>query len=157
MAFKMPETFEIQVKGVTETRSRTRLSARGHELLVDEPEARHGTDRAPTPLETLLSSFLACTNVIANVVAEERGIDIRGMDFDLVAHFDTRGVFAKAEVTVPFPVIEVTVTVDADISDHQLDALREDVAKRCPVSVILRGAGSDVRDRWRLGGVAADP
>lgn len=150
MAIDMPQLFTIRVAGESPNRAQTRIRARKHETLIDEPPARHGQDLGPTPLETLLSSYLACTNVIANIVAEEMGITIAGMTSSLRADFDTRGVFAKADVDVPFPTIDVEFDVQTDASEAQVEALRKAVAKRCPVSVVLRAAGSRIDESWRI-------
>lgn len=150
MTISMPDVFKISVKGAAQTAARTEIKARSHIILVDEPKSRHGTDLAATPLETLLSSFLACTNVITNIVAAERGIEINGMEMSLTAHFDTRGVFDKAEVTVPFPRIEMAVVVDTRANKEDVEALGNAVARRCPVSVVLRQAGTRIEDTWSV-------
>lgn len=149
MAFTMPKLFKIAVAGAAETRSRTRLTARRHEILVDEPPDRHGDDRAASPLETMLSSLLACTNVVANIVAEERGVVIRDMKLALTGHFDTRGVMGVEDVTKPFPRIDMEVVLDTNASDADIQALKAAVAARCPIAVILRRAGTEIADVWR--------
>ena len=148
MTLSMPATFKISVSGESVSSACTRLKARKHAVLVDEPKSRGGTDIAATPLETMLSSFLACTNVIANMVALEMGIEIDSLDLSLTADFDTRGAFDTAEVKVPFPRIEMTVVIDTSASEDEIAALKDAVARRCPVSVILREAGSQIEDVW---------
>lgn len=151
MAYTMPSTFKIRLSGEAESVARTRLRAGKHRLLVDEPTARGGTDLAPSPLETFLAAFLACTNVITNIVAEEMEIAIAGMEFALTAHLDTRGVFNKAEVSVPFPLIELEVTIETTASAEKVETLRHAVARRCPISVILRQAGTRIEETWSIG------
>lgn len=156
MAFTMPDTFRIRVSGACPTRARTEIRARQHRTVIDEPPAREGTDLGPSPLETMLSSYLGCTNVVANMIAEEMGITIRRMNLALVGHFDTRGVFNKADVTVPFPVIELVVDIDCDADDRALEELKATLARRCPVSMILRQAGSEIRQTWNRMAAAAE-
>lgn len=114
MAHVMPDLFEIDVKGHAVTHARTEMVARGKVVTTDEPPERGGTDLFATPLETMLSSFLGCTNVIANYVAGLLKIDLRGMELDICGHFDTRGVFGKAKIESPFPVIELRVVLDTE-------------------------------------------
>lgn len=149
-SFTMPEIFTINVEASCPSHAQTRVTARKHTLVIDEPPARHGTDQGPTPLETLLASFLSCTNVIANLLAEEMGIEIRSMEMSLTGHFDTRGVFGRAKVTVPFPTIELAVRVVSDADPAKIEELRAALARRCPVSVILRQAGCNIVDRWTV-------
>lgn len=150
MAISMPDIYKIRVAGAAESAARTVLEARKHTITVDEPAERGGTDLAASPLETLLSSLLACTNVITNMVAARMGIEIEGMSLELVGHFDSRGVFDKAEVTVPFPVIEMKVALRTGAGEAEVTALKQAVATRCPVSVILRQAGCRIDDVWTI-------
>lgn len=147
-SFTMPEVFRIDVQAECPTHARTEVAARGHRLVIDEPPARNGTDLGATPLETLLASYLGCTNVIANMLAQEMGFEIRAMSLRATGHFDTRGVFNKAEVTVPFPRIDLDVQVVTEASQADVEALARALARRCPVSVVLRKAGSDIVETW---------
>ncbi len=149
-SFSMPDTFPITVRAACPTPSRTEVRARRHNLVIDEPPARNGSDMGATPLETLLASFLGCTNVIANMIAEELGIVIVSMELKATAHFDTRGVFDRARVTEPFPRIDLFVTIVTDAEDEAVSRLKTALAERCPVSVILRGAGSTIVEEWTV-------
>lgn len=149
MTAAAPQFFKLRVKGTAETRSRTRAKARQHEVVLDEPPNLHGSDLAANPLETMLSSFIGCTNVVAHTVADERGLNIRGMEFSVTGLLDRRVAAGDETVTIPFPKIELDVVVDTDASDDEIDSLKHTVAKRCPVSVILRQAGTEIVDEWR--------
>lgn len=148
MSNSRPGLFRIRVAGDGVSAARADLTARHHRITVDEPAERGGTDVAATPLETMLAAFLSCTNVIAHVVAGDMGLKIDGMKLEAVGEFDNRGVFAKADVSVPFPRILLEVGLDTDATPDQIEALREAVARRCPVSVILRQAGTRIEERW---------
>ncbi|MEX2241081.1 MAG: OsmC family protein [Burkholderiales bacterium] len=148
----MPETFQIRVAATCPTHARTEAQARHHRLVIDEPPSREGSDLGPSPLETMLAAFLGCTNVVANMIADDMGIHIETMDLKLVGHLDTRGVFGKAEVSVPFPRIELKVDLITDATEPQIDALKRALAKRCPVSVILRAAGCRIEEQWSVSG-----
>ncbi len=105
MPIAMPSTFKISVKAACPSHARTDATMRRHTLVIDEPSERGSTDVGPTPLETLLAAYLGCTNVILNLLAEEMGVILEGLSLALSASFDTRGVFDKAPVAVPFPEI----------------------------------------------------
>lgn len=155
MTFIMPKLFNIRVSGTGVTETRTELKARSHKIVVDEPVDRDGTDMGPSPLETMLSAYLACTNVIANLVAKEKGIEISNMELKLKADFDTRGVFGMADVTIPFPKIELLVDINTSASQSEIDDLRAAVAVRCPVHVILVQAGVIIEDIWTVRNISA--
>ncbi|WP_165929248.1 OsmC family protein [Shimia isoporae] len=144
----MPDLFKIDVAGHAVSHARSEMVARGKVIATDEPPERGGTDLYATPLETMLSSFLGCTNVIANFVAGSMKMDVRDMQFDVCGHFDTRGVFGKAEIGTPFPVIELRVVLDTDANDEQIAKLAKTVGEKCPVSVLLRRAGCEIQENW---------
>ena len=152
VAYKMPAILKIRLDADCQTHSRTEISARQHKIVIDEPPSREGSDLAPTPLETMLSSFLGCTNVVAHVIADEMGIEIAEMDLQLVGHFDTAGFLGTAETDVQFPKIELNADIRNDAAPAQIDELKSRLAKRCPVSVILRKAGTDVVETWNISG-----
>ncbi|MCZ6770485.1 MAG: amidohydrolase family protein [Proteobacteria bacterium] len=56
-----------RISGDCQTGARTKVSIRQHQLLIDEPIERGGTDLGPTPVETMLSALLACTNRITTM------------------------------------------------------------------------------------------
>ncbi|MFY0597825.1 MAG: OsmC family protein [Cognatishimia sp.] len=148
MAHVMPDLFKIDVKGRALSHARTEMVARGKVVTTDEPPERGGTDLFATPLETMLSSFLGCTNVIGNYVAGLLKMDVRSMDFEVCGHFDTRGVFGKAEIESPFPVIELKVILDTDASDEDIAKLQRITGEKCPVSILLRRAGCEIQESW---------
>ncbi|WP_171130368.1 MULTISPECIES: OsmC family protein [unclassified Ruegeria] len=148
MAHVMPDLFKIDVLGHAITHARTEMVARGKVVNTDEPPERGGTNLFATPLETMLSSFLGCTNVIANYVAGLLKIELRGMEMSVCGHFDTRGVFGKAEIASPFPVIELRVVLDTDVGDEQIAELQRMTGEKCPVSVLLRRAGCQIQESW---------
>ena len=149
-SYTMPDLFKITVSAACPTQARTEVSARKHTVTIDEPPARQGTDLGPSPLETLLASFLGCTNVIANMIAAEMGIKIDKMTLRATAHFDTRGVFGRAKVTVPFRRVDLFAQLVTNASAAEIERLRHELAARCPVSVILRQAGAEIVEEWSI-------
>ena len=150
MQSKTPDTVRIAVSGKTFSHTQTKVTARHHEMLIDEPRIRGGTDQAATPLELLLASYLGCTNVIANLIAEEMGISIEHMSMDLVGTWDTRGLFEKADIDTQFTRMELKVDIATDVSEAQVDRLKTALARRCPVSAIFRKAGSEFVETWNI-------
>lgn len=152
VAYEMPTILKIRLDADCQTHSRTEISARQHKVLIDEPPSREGSDLAPTPLETLLSSFLGCTNVVAHVIADEMGIKLDQMELQLVGHFDTAGFLGTADTDIQFPKIELTADIMTDADPAQIDELKSRLAKRCPVSSILRKAGTEIVETWNISG-----
>lgn len=150
MALDLSHIHRFQVEAAATSRCRLEARTRQHTVVVDEPEFAGGSDSAATPLETLLSSYLACLNVISHIIADELGIEIADLSMSLDAAFDTTGVRDSKPATVPFPEIALTMNVTTSASDAEIARLREDLEKRCPVTVILKHAGTKIDATWNV-------
>lgn len=150
MKVKSKPIIRVELEGHCPTMSLTEIRVRKHSFVVDEPAYRHGTDVGPTPLETMLGALVSCTNVISRRIAHERGIQLQIKRIGCVGHLDHRGIDMEADVPVPFPRIELTIEAKSDADEATIDILRAELAKRCPMSVILRQAGSEIIESWSV-------
>ncbi len=142
--------FPIRVEATSGGAARVEARARGHVLVVDEPEERHGTDEGMTPLETLLAAFAGCTNVILHKIAGERGVTLRIGAINVEGHLDPRGVRRNVQVERAFPEIDLEVSCATDADAATLEEIRRELRHRCPVSHVLRASGSEVRETWHV-------
>ena len=147
---KEHKLIKVALEGFAPTASLTEVRVRGHSFVIDEPPYRHGTDVGPTPLETLLGALVACTNVIARRIAMEMKFDLKIDKIDVIGHLDHRGIDRVADVPVPFPTIELHVRATTSGTEQDMVRLREDMNARCPMSVILRQAGSQIVENWQI-------
>lgn len=147
---KEHKLIKVALEGYAPTASLTEVRVRGHSFVIDEPPYRHGTDVGPTPLETLLGALIGCTNVIARRIAMEMKIDLKIDKIDVLGHLDHRGIDRVADVPVPFPTIELKVQATTSGTEEDMLRLREDLNARCPMSVILKQAGSEIVESWEI-------
>jgi uncharacterized OsmC-like protein len=125
---KEHKLIKVALEGYAPTASLTEVRVRGHSFVIDEPPYRHGTDVGPTPLETLLGALIG--------------------KIDVLGHLDHRGIDRVADVPVPFPIIELKVNATTSGTEDDMLRLREDLNARCPMSVILKQAGSQIVESW---------
>jgi len=148
MAIRMKKLIEVKLDAHCPTMSLTQVRTRGHSFVVDEPAFRHGTDVGPTPLETMLGALMSCTHVIARRIAHERGLALEFKAFRCVGLLDHRGIDKEAEVPVPFPKITLEIEAKTDMQPETFEEFREELEARCPMSVILRQAGTEIVQDW---------
>lgn len=141
-------TVQMNLKGVGETHSRSIVSVRDVTGTIDEPVERDGTNRGLTPTETLMSALIGCTNVISNKIAKKMGVKLGRMDITLSADFDRRGTMLMEEVERPFSNIVMDIDVETDATPDQLDTLKSDLAKFCPIAKVMRGSGIEITENW---------
>lgn len=141
---------QMKLSGVGETHSRSVISVRDVTATIDEPVERHGTNLGLTPTETLMSSLIGCTNVISNKIAKKMEIGIERMDIALTADFDRRGTMLMEEIEQPFSNIVMDIEVTTEASEDQIEALRVELEKFCPIAKVLRGAGITITENWKV-------
>ncbi|MBI3435511.1 MAG: OsmC family protein [Proteobacteria bacterium] len=132
------------------THSRTEVSVRDVRSVIDEPKERDGTNMGPTPTETLVASLVACTNVIGNKCAHKHGVKIKAMSIDAEATFDRRGATLVEEIEVPFPNIKLTINVTTDASAADIEKVKADLHRYCPIAKVVRASGTRVEEIWNV-------
>ncbi len=140
----------MTVTGRSRSPARTEIDVRGIPLTIDEPPDRGGDNAGPTPPETVLGALVGCTSRISHKIAEASGFDIRDMSIDVEAAFDRRGVNLEKEVDIPFLNIEITIDLTTDAGDDAIELLKVDLRKFCPISKMLRRAGTDITEIWNV-------
>lgn len=144
------ELIKVELTAHCPTMSLTEVRTRGHSLVVDEPPYRHGTDVGPTPLETMLAALMSCTHVISRRIAHERGVPLVFKGMQCTGHLDHRGIDKEADVPVPFPKIELNIQAETSMDEATMADFKEELESRCPMSVILRQAGTSIEQTWVL-------
>lgn len=139
-----------RVQGARTSDTRIDLDVRGHAITIDERLESGGTNKGISPVETLLTSLVACTNRITHKVADLHGVDIDDLAIDLESNFDRRGTQLEEEVDVPFVsmVLKIVITTDAD--DDAIAKVQRDLPRFCPVAKVLRGGGTKITEEWTV-------
>ena len=130
--------------------SRTDISVRDLNVVIDEPTERGGTNQGATPTETLAVALAGCINVISHKVADSLGVDLGEMTIDVATQFDRRGVMLEEEIELPFPAMEVNINVKTSASDEEIASVREGLAKFCPLSKVIKQSGTELVENWNV-------
>jgi putative redox protein len=139
-----------RIRGDCQTHSRTEISTRDVRMVIDEPKERDGTNLGPSPTETLVGALIACTNVIGHKCARKHGVDLQRMTIDAEAQLDRRGTQLIEEIEVPFPKIRLTIQIETNAPDEQIDKMKSDLHRFCPVSKVIRNAGTEIEEVWTI-------
>ena len=138
----------MSMSATGETHARTKINIRDVSSVIDEPEARGGTNQGLTPTETLMASLIGCTNVISKRIAHKMGIELGEMDIQLSAKFNRRGTMLEEEIDVPFSEVAMDIEIDTNATEEQINMLKIDLAKFCPIAKVLRGSGVNIIENW---------
>lgn len=106
-----------------------------HPFVIDQPKAGGGNDEGPNPLEVFLSSLPACICAIGRIIANQRRIDLRGIDVEVEGDIDKDFLLGKtAEGRAGFTEIRSYVDIDADMTKQEKEEFLQEIAKRCPIA-----------------------
>jgi len=145
---KMKTTVKLRAAAQCPSHALSNIKIRDVEFAIDEPVERGGTNLGPTPTDAVLAALVGCTNVIGHKCAEKLGIDIGHLEMSAVCEFDRRGVTLSDEVEVPFQKIVLNVVIDGSASDAELQTLKDEIAKYCPVSKLFKNSGTIIEENW---------
>lgn len=117
-------------------------------LVIDEPEARGGTNTGPTPVETVLGGLCGCDAAITHQVAHLLKFEYGDVDYTCDAEIDIRGPQGVKGVRPYFEKVTVRKTIRTNEPADRVEKLMKNVEQRCPVSNLIRDAGVDLHIEW---------
>jgi uncharacterized OsmC-like protein len=108
-------------------------------LVGDEPPVLLGQNAGPNAVETVLHALASCLAVGFVYNAAARGIEVRGLEFDLEGDLDLHAFLGLSDDVRPgYQDLRVRYRVDADAPDEALDELCTYVQQTSPVLDIIR-------------------
>src|SRR6266536_2986738 len=138
------------IRGNCPTHSRTEISVRDVKAVIDEPRERDGTNMGPTPTETMVAALIACTNVISHKCARKHGVAFKAVSINAEATLDRRGTQLMEEIEVPFPKIRLIINVTTDGSEADMEKVKADLRRFCPISKVVRNSGTELEEVWNV-------
>lgn len=142
-------TVKMAISATGETHGRTSVKVRDVSSIIDEPAERGGTNLGLTPTETLMSSLIGCTNVISKRIAHGMGVEMGEMKVSLSADFNRLGTMLQEEIEEPFSNIVMDIEVATNATPEQLEAIKTDLEKYCPIAKVMRGSGITITENWK--------
>lgn len=125
----------------------------GHVLVADEPPGfaggAGGQNAGPTPTGFLVAAFAADIPVVLQRIAKERGVNLQSIDAHVTIAWNPRAIAGLTEDADPTPFEAVSdIALQTDASSEELEALKADYLKRCPIYNLLRKSGCAMIENW---------
>jgi uncharacterized OsmC-like protein len=150
VAAPVPDDIVVnRARGRMLTRTATELRVRDLAPTVsDEPPKRGGENRGPSPLELVLFSLCACTNVTTGRMAAKLRFEYSELETEAEGELDTRGRKGTAEVPVHYRAVRLRVRIATEESDARIERLAGLVGRYCPVDSLMRAAVDEYVVGW---------
>lgn len=105
------------------------------DFIIDQPKAMGGEGLGPNPMEVFLSSLPACICAIGRIIANQKRIDLKGINVELEGDIDKDYLLGKTEEgRAGFVEIRTLVDIDADMTMEEKEAFLAEIARRCPIA-----------------------
>ena len=106
-----------------------------HPFVIDQPKAGGGNDEGPNPLEVFLATLPACICAIGRIIANQKRINLRGIDVAVEGDIDKDFLLGKTqEGRSGFTEIRSFVNIDADMTKEEKDEFLKEIELRCPIA-----------------------
>lgn len=147
---KIKPVYRMTIPAACVSADRTDVTYREKLLVIDEPQERGGTNLGMSPVEVAAAALLGCTNVISHKVAKMHGVELIEMSITAEITFDRRGAMLLDEVEVPWQEIVLRISARTEAEPGQIEAMKRDLPRFCPVSKLFRNSGTRVIEEWDL-------
>lgn len=125
----------ISIAARSDSATKTRVSVRDFEFIVDQPENFGGENDGPTPVEYFLGAWAACMSGTCKLVAAEHEIDIQALSFDVASDIDTAKLMGQESTNrCGLQGIEAEIEIDCDADEKAIKAMIDETVTRCPVT-----------------------
>jgi putative redox protein len=143
-------TVTHRMRGDCPTHARTDIATRDVRSVIDEPKERDGTNMGLTPVETMVAALIGCTNVISHKCARKHGVEFKAMSIEAESTLDRRGTQLLEEIEVPLPKIRLVINVTTDASEADVEKVKTDLHRFCPIAKVVRNSGTQIEEIWNV-------
>ena len=119
---------------------------RDHVFVSDEPPARGGTDKGPSPLEYFIAGFSLCQQVLLVLYAARLGIELDSLEIDADGLVPARGQHGFKGYKPGITEINYKIRIDSRESREKIMKLVETVEKYCPAVNTLKEPPALIRE-----------
>jgi len=124
----------IHIEARSDDRYKVEVKAGNRIIYVDQAKIAGGTDAGANPFEHLFSSLAGCIATTARIIANQKKLDLKGMDMKIEGAFDAEILLGKNAGNRPGVTgIQVSVALDSAMSEMERKSFIQELRLRCPV------------------------
>ena len=112
-------------------------NGRGHQVLIDMPEAKNGNNDGHTALELAVMGLSGCIATIFGVVAAKMRIQFSQMEVELDA--------AKTDVDQTITKVDYVFKIKTEETLEKIEKCLKHTMATCPVGILFEQAGIPVK------------
>jgi putative redox protein len=131
----------IRIEARADDKYKVAVKAGERTLYVDQPLFAGGTDAGASPMDYLFASLAGCIATTARIIANQKKLDLNGMDITVEGSLDLNIIYGKSRDSRPGVTgINVSVALDSAMSEMERKSFFEELRLRCPISDTIAAA-----------------
>jgi uncharacterized OsmC-like protein len=96
----------------------------------------------------MMSALIGCTNAISKKIGKKMAVNLGEMSIEMSHDFNRLVTMLPEEIELPFDNVVLDISVKTDGTPEQIDALKYELEKCCPVAKVSRTAGMTITENW---------
>ena len=148
---ELPETTENWAEADFKGHAKSIVTLmRGYTLVMDEPKHLGGSGEGPSPMDYLVTSLAGCTAVILERCAKDAKLDIGSLKVKSTIVYSPRGIAGQEGYQSNPSEAHSEIWLEIDATEEQVEALKAEYFRRCPVYNLYKASGCAMRDTWHV-------
>lgn len=115
---------------------------RGHEVIMDLPPAKNGTDNGATAIEFCAMSLAGCTGTIFAVMAKKMRLEFSQLEIEMDA--------IKTDNDKTITSVSYILKIKTDVSSEKVEKCLTITEENCPVVILYQQAGIPISSKIEM-------
>lgn len=120
----------------------------GQTVHIDSPAYAGGAPKGPAPTEMMMCAYAGATAMLLYRITQGMGVAIRSLEVDARGTYSPRGIAGMEGYHPRYTEVEVDIKMNTDAGPEQLERIKADRRRRCPVHGVLAASGAEMKENW---------
>ena len=122
----------------------------GQVVHIDSPAYAGGTPKGPAPTEMMMCAYAGATGMLLYRITQGMGVAIHSLQVDARGTYSPRGIAGMEGYHPRYTQVEVDIRIRTDASPEQMEKIKADRRRRCPVHSVLAASGAEMKENWTV-------
>ncbi len=148
---EVPEVNTAKAHAVWEGAECSRITTpSGQTLYIDSPAYAGGEPKGPAPTEMMMCAYAGATAMLLYRITQGMEVTIHSLEVDARGTYSPRGIAGLEGHHPRYTEIEVDIKISTDATPGQLERIKADRRRRCPVHGVLAASGAEMKESWEF-------
>ena len=122
----------------------------GQTVHIDSPAYAGGEPKGPAPTEMMMCAYAGATAMLLYRITQGMEVAIHSLEVDARGTYSPRGIAGMEGYHPRYTGVEVDIKIGTGATPEQLERIKTDRRRRCPVHCVLAASGAEMKENWDL-------